>query len=100
MLKIPLQANRRIGQTAWPLLEVDALGLKELIFRGFQVQHVTRLSENFSIAKAQRAVRVSSRSRSLLYAAFIDVAYVLRDWKAPKVRKSQLGLDELMAGKD
>ena len=37
---------------------------------------LTRLSGNFSIAKAQRAVRVSSRSRPLVYPAFGDIAQV------------------------
>jgi hypothetical protein len=68
MLEIPLRANLRIGRIAWPLLEFDVLGLKKLTSSSSQVRHVTRLSGNFSIAKAQRAVRVSSRSRSPLYA--------------------------------
>jgi hypothetical protein len=63
MVAIPLPANHRIGPTAWPFLETDALGLKDLTFAGSQIRHVIRLSGNFSIAKAQRAVRVSSRSR-------------------------------------
>jgi chemotaxis signal transduction protein len=57
MLEIPLRANRRIGHTAWPFLEFDVLGLKELTSSASQVRHVTRLSGNFSIAKAQRAVQ-------------------------------------------
>jgi hypothetical protein len=87
MLEIPLRAARRIGQTPWPFLEADALGLKDLTFAGSQIRHVVRLSENFSIAKAQRAVRVSSRLRYSVYAAFADIAQVLPEWKALKVRK-------------
>jgi hypothetical protein len=57
MLEIPLRANLRIGRIAWPLLEFDVLGLKKLTSSSSQVRHVTRLSGNFSIAKAQRAVQ-------------------------------------------
>jgi hypothetical protein len=87
MLEIPLRASRRIGQTPWPFLEADALGLKDLTFAGSQIRHVVRLSGNFSIAKAQRAVRVSSRSRSSVYAAFVDIAQLLPGCTAPKVRE-------------
>jgi hypothetical protein len=56
-LAVPLPADRRISQAAWPFLEVDVLGLNVLTFRRSQVPHVVRLSGNFSIAKAQRAVQ-------------------------------------------
>jgi len=54
---MPLRVNRHIGQTARPFPKVNVLGLNELTFRGAEVEHVTRLSGNFSIAKAQRAVQ-------------------------------------------
>src|SRR5271170_344469 len=49
-------ANLRTGHTASPSLsEADVLGVKGTTSRAFQLRPVTRLSGNFSIAKAQRA---------------------------------------------
>jgi phage tail protein X len=55
LVKTRLPANRQADSSAEPFHEAGVLELPDMT-SGVSVRHVSRLSGNFSIAKAQRAV--------------------------------------------
>lgn len=79
---VHIATSESSNQPQWcPFRKIKGCGLKKLIVRVFRVHTSLAFQGNFSIAKAQRAVRVSSRSRPSVYPASIDSAQLLRDRK-------------------